>query len=79
MIRTCARATFRSPTILTWRHAQAQRSFRCTQWRREEAQAKGDPRLDDFGRKITDEFAEMREKYGKIYSLVLQLEQVLTK
>jgi len=33
------------------------RAFSCTQWRRE------DPRLDDFGRKITDEFAEMRQKY----------------
>jgi hypothetical protein len=58
MIRICARATFRSLTPLKSQRLPGQRSFSCTQWRRE------DPRLDDFGRKITDEFAEMREKYG---------------
>jgi triacylglycerol lipase len=68
MIRICARATFRSPKPLGWRHVQAARTFSCTPWRKEEAPAKGDPRLDDFGRKITDEFAEMREKYGKEHS-----------
>jgi triacylglycerol lipase len=57
MIRICARATIRSSLHIRPRHPQAQRLFSCTQWRKE------DPRLDDFGRKITDEFAEMREKY----------------
>ncbi|KAF2033149.1 alpha/beta-hydrolase [Setomelanomma holmii] len=57
MIRICARATFRSQTPLKPQQWHAQRFFSCTQWRKE------DPRLDDFGRKITDEFAEMREKY----------------
>ncbi|KAH7086480.1 Alpha/Beta hydrolase protein [Paraphoma chrysanthemicola] len=57
MIRICARATIRSSLPLRPRHFQGQRLFSCTQWRNE------DPRLDDFGRKITDEFAEMREKY----------------
>jgi triacylglycerol lipase len=58
MIRICARATFRSPKPFIWQRLPTSRSFSCTQWRKE------DPRLDDFGRKITDEFAEMREKYG---------------
>jgi triacylglycerol lipase len=62
MIRICARATFRSSTTLKCHQIPAQRFFSCTQWRRE------DPRLDDSGRKITDEFAEMREKYGKLCS-----------
>lgn len=62
MIRICARATLRSSTTLKPRQSQAQRFFSCTQWRKE------DPRLDDFGRKITDEFAEMRAKYGVDHS-----------
>ncbi|KAH7080165.1 Alpha/Beta hydrolase protein [Paraphoma chrysanthemicola] len=57
MIQICARATIRSSPPLRPRYFQAKRLFSCTQWRNE------DPRLDDFGRKITDEFAEMREKY----------------
>jgi triacylglycerol lipase len=60
MIRTCARATFRSSTTLKRRQIPPQRFFSCTQWRRE------DPRLDGSGRKITDEFAEMREKYSTV-------------
>jgi triacylglycerol lipase len=63
MIRICARATFRSSTAFKCRQIPVQRFFSCTQWRRE------DPRLDDFGRKITDEFAEMREKYGILLNL----------
>jgi len=67
MIRICARATLRSSIPLKPRQLQAQRFFSCTQWRKE------DPRLDDFGRKITDEFAEMRAKYGtKPSSTVLE-------
>ncbi|KAH5018381.1 hypothetical protein HBI81_173320 [Parastagonospora nodorum] len=57
MIRICARATFRSSIPLTRQKWPAPRFFSSTQWRRE------DPRLDEFGRRITDEFAEMREKY----------------
>ncbi|KAH3966522.1 hypothetical protein HBI70_188840 [Parastagonospora nodorum] len=57
MIRICARATFRSSIPLTRQRWPAPRFFSGTQWRRE------DPRLDEFGRRITDEFAEMREKY----------------
>jgi hypothetical protein len=60
MIRICARATFRSSTTLKWPQISPQRFFSCTQWRRE------DPRLDGSGRKITDEFAEMREKYSML-------------
>lgn len=62
MIRICARATIRSSVPLKFQQLQAQRFFSCTQWRKE------DPRLDDFGRRITDEFAEMRAKYGANHS-----------
>lgn len=58
MIRICTRARFRSSTPLIWKQLNSQRAFSQTQWRKE------DPRLDDYGRKITDEFAEMRAKYG---------------
>ncbi|OAK97679.1 alpha/beta-hydrolase [Phaeosphaeriaceae sp. SRC1lsM3a] len=57
MIRICARATLRSHTSLRPQSLPAQRFFSCTQWRKE------DPRIEDFGRQITDEFAQMREKY----------------
>jgi triacylglycerol lipase len=58
MIRICARATFRSSTPLKPLQLHSQRLFSSTQWRSE------DPRLEDYGRKITDEFATMRAKYG---------------
>ncbi|KAH7391051.1 hypothetical protein DE146DRAFT_767304 [Phaeosphaeria sp. MPI-PUGE-AT-0046c] len=57
MIRICARATVRSYTPLRCLPSPAPRFFSCTQWRKE------DPRIEDFGRRITDEFAQMREKY----------------
>jgi triacylglycerol lipase len=79
MIRIYTRATLRSPAPLKWRSLQTQRSFSCTQWRKEETAVKGDPRLEDFGRSITDEFAEMREKYRKIKFASLLLAQRLTK
>jgi hypothetical protein len=72
MIRICARATFRSSTPLACQRVPVQRFFSCTQWRRE------DPRLDDFGRKITDDFAEMREKYGKFDINTFTLVPMLT-
>ena len=64
MIRICARATFRSRTTPTrtlclstqW---LAQRQFSSTAWRRE------DPRIESMGREIIDEFAVIREEYGK--------------
>lgn len=60
MIRIYARAHIRSPTLLRRSQLHARRSISSTQWRKE------DPRLEDFGRKITDEFAVLREKYGRL-------------
>jgi triacylglycerol lipase len=60
MIRACVRATCRSPVLVSRQHLQLPRCFSSTQWREE------DPRLDDFGRKITDEFAQLRDKYGEL-------------
>lgn len=64
MIRICVRATYRSnKSIFLQQQQQQQHTQRCfsgTQWRKE------DPRLDDSGRKITDEFATLKEKYGKL-------------
>ncbi|CAO2657935.1 Nn.00g071950.m01.CDS01 [Neocucurbitaria sp. VM-36] len=57
MIRICARATLRSPTLVPPRCSLSYRKFSSTQWRKE------DPRIQSFGREITDEFAVMREKY----------------
>jgi triacylglycerol lipase len=63
MIRICARATLRSPrfesTPCLLRRTHALRCFSSTQWRKE------DPRLSNFGREIVDEFAVMRENYGR--------------
>jgi hypothetical protein len=60
MIRIYARAHVRSPTLFIQTELHVRRSFSSTQWRKE------DPRLEDFGRKITDDFAVMREKYGRL-------------
>jgi triacylglycerol lipase len=62
MIRICARAAFRAKTPLKWQWQRlpVQRFFSCTSWRKE------DPRIEDFGRRITDDFAQLREKYGML-------------
>jgi triacylglycerol lipase len=60
MIRIYRRAIIRSPTLLARAPTPARLPFSSTPWRKE------DPRLEDFGRKITDEFAVMREKYGRL-------------
>ncbi|OAL54221.1 alpha/beta-hydrolase [Pyrenochaeta sp. DS3sAY3a] len=57
MIRLCVRATPRSLPIRQIQCAYRDRPFSTTQWRQE------DPRIGDLGRKITDDFAVLREKY----------------
>lgn len=58
MIRICTRATLRSSTLTPLRCSLVYRQFSSTSWRKE------DPRIEDFGREIVDEFAVLREKYG---------------
>ncbi|KAL5113806.1 lipase 2 [Pleosporales sp. CAS-2024a] len=57
MIRIWARATIRSSKTLRRQQLPTWRFFSCTPWRNE------DPRLNEFGRSITDDFAAVREKY----------------
>ncbi|KAF2128108.1 alpha/beta-hydrolase [Dothidotthia symphoricarpi CBS 119687] len=57
MIRICARATVRSPALCVLRQSQVYRQFSSTQWRKE------DPRIENAGREITDDYAALREKY----------------
>ncbi|KAH9863953.1 hypothetical protein J1614_009886 [Plenodomus biglobosus] len=61
MINFCTRATFRSPhsiaTIRFLRRAHVQRQFSTSSCRKE------DPRIQDLGREITDEFAILRDEY----------------
>ncbi|KAI8933473.1 hypothetical protein NX059_009211 [Plenodomus lindquistii] len=61
MIHLCTRATLRSSTqiasIRFLRQTTVQRTFSVSSCRKE------DPRIQDFGREITDEFAVLREKY----------------
>ena len=63
MIRLCARATFRSSKSTPIRCAITYRHFSGAPWRKE------DPRIQDFGREIIDEFAVMREKYSTVQEL----------
>ncbi|KAF2853363.1 alpha/beta-hydrolase [Plenodomus tracheiphilus IPT5] len=62
MIHIFTRATLRSPnsiaTIRFLRRAHAQRQFSTSSCRKE------DPRIQDFGREITDEFAILRDEYS---------------
>lgn len=67
MIQICARATIRShklsaPAICLSTQWLARRQFSGTSWRKE------DPRIESMGREITDEFAVIRDEYGKCLS-----------
>lgn len=69
MIRLCVQASFRSRTIprLSLRTSTqwlARHQFSNTVWRKE------DPRIESMSKEITDEFAIIREEYGKLRRVV---------
>lgn len=57
MIRICTRAILRSSRVTPLQSSFGYRHFSSTLLRKE------DPRIEDFGREIVDEFAVLREKY----------------
>lgn len=71
MIRTCARASFRSRTL------NASALCVSAQWlsRRQFSgtiSCKEDPRIESMGREIIDEFAVIRQDYGQCLKLTLK-------
>lgn len=69
MIRLCVRASFRSrtiqkPCLYTSTKWLARHQFSSTAWRKE------DPRIESMSKEITDEFAVIREDYGKLWRFV---------